>query len=63
MARKVIEKLDCDGCLKKEGREVDAVMKLIIGPDEYHLCESHGEKFRSLIAEALGNTTDTAQSA
>ncbi|MFF1908600.1 hypothetical protein [Kitasatospora sp. NPDC058218] len=63
MARKVIEKLDCDGCLKKEGKEVDAVMKLIIGPDEYHLCGPHGEKFRALLAEALGTTTDTALSA
>ncbi|MFJ9771840.1 hypothetical protein ACIRVF_11400 [Kitasatospora sp. NPDC101157] len=62
MARTVIEKVDCDACLKK-GEEVDAVMKLIIGPDEYDLCERHGEKFRALLAEALGTTTAITQSA
>ncbi|MGW2539293.1 hypothetical protein ACWC5I_00075 [Kitasatospora sp. NPDC001574] len=59
MARKVIETLSCDACLKKEGTEVDAVMKLTIGPDEYDLCEMHGEKFRALLAEALGTLAHT----
>ncbi|WP_043470262.1 hypothetical protein [Kitasatospora sp. MBT66] len=63
MARKVETMLDCDACLKKEGTEVDAVMELTIGPDEYHLCEPHGNKFRALLAEALGTATDAALSA
>ncbi|MET8702758.1 hypothetical protein ABZW10_28445 [Kitasatospora sp. NPDC004723] len=62
MAKKIVTTLECDACAKK-GEEVIAVMQLTIGPDEYHLCEIHGEKFRGLLAEALGGTAATAQSA
>ncbi|MFD4904968.1 hypothetical protein [Kitasatospora purpeofusca] len=59
MAQRVETMLDCDACLKKEGTEVDAVMKMTIGPDEYDLCEMHGKKFRALLAEALGTPAHT----
>lgn len=61
MARKVVETITCDGCMKKD-MEVPGTVVLSIGDDRYDLCDEHGEKFRALLREALGHS-DTALSA
>jgi len=54
----------CDGCYKKDGTEAPATTKLILGPDEYDLCQTHGDRFRAMLADALAPvTTTTALSA
>ncbi|MFD8594538.1 hypothetical protein ACFV1L_06015 [Kitasatospora sp. NPDC059646] len=53
MAKKLIKATDCDACLKKDGSEVPAVEVLTIGPDQYDLCETHYDRFRGLLSEAL----------
>ncbi|MEU5383697.1 hypothetical protein [Kitasatospora cineracea] len=53
MATVVIKETDCDACLKKDGSEVPAVERLAIGPDKYDLCQTHYDRFRGLLAEAL----------
>lgn len=62
MAREVIEKITCDACTKK-GLEVAGTVALTIMGDHYDLCDEHGERFRGMLAAALGSTTDTALSA
>lgn len=62
MARKVVTTIYCDGCKKKGLGEVPAVMELKIAEDEYDLCEEHGNRFRTMLAQTLGNN-DTALSA
>jgi len=54
----------CDGCHKKDGSETPSTTKLIIGPDEYDLCQMHGDRFRAMLADALAPApTSTALSA
>jgi hypothetical protein len=62
MARKVVETVTCDACAKK-GEERDGTVNLTIMGDSYDLCDDHGNKFRTLLAEALGNTNNAALSA
>lgn len=62
MARKVITEITCDGCRKK-GLEVPGTVSLTIMGDEYDLCDEHGERFRALLDEALGNEEPAAKSA
>jgi hypothetical protein len=38
-------------------------MSLTIMDDQYDLCDEHGNKFRTLLAEALGDTVNAALSA
>jgi hypothetical protein len=63
MARRVVETITCDGCKKKGMEDVPATMSLKIADDEYDLCDPHGNKFRALLAEALGETSNAALSA
>ncbi|MER6382109.1 hypothetical protein ACWDBD_38805 [Streptomyces sp. NPDC001118] len=63
MARKVITTIYCDGCKKKGLGEVPATVELTVGDDAYDLCDEHGDKFRALLAEALGAAEDMALSA
>ncbi|MEV0471009.1 hypothetical protein [Streptomyces prunicolor] len=62
MARKVITTITCDGC-KKKGMEVPGTVGLTVMGDEYDLCDEHGNKFRALLAEALGDAANPALSA
>ncbi|WP_326827439.1 hypothetical protein [Streptomyces sp. NBC_01751] len=63
MAKRVVTSIYCDGCKKKGLGEVAATMELKIAGDEYDLCDEHGNKFRALLAEALGETENAALSA
>ncbi|MFF8629699.1 hypothetical protein [Streptomyces werraensis] len=36
---------------------------LSIGEDRYDLCDEHGERFRTMLREALGTVNGTALSA
>lgn len=63
MARKVIETITCDGCTKKGVGEVPGTVVLTIGEDRYDLCDEHGERFRTMLREALGTVDGTALSA
>jgi hypothetical protein len=38
-------------------------VSLTIMGDQYDLCDEHGNKFRTLLAEALGDTVNAALSA
>jgi hypothetical protein len=62
MARKVVETITCDGC-KKKGIDAPGTVSLTIMGDQYDLCDEHGNKFRALLAEALGDTGNAALSA
>jgi hypothetical protein len=62
MARKVVETITCDGC-KKKGIDAAGTVSLTIMGDQYDLCDEHGNKFRALLAEALGDTSNVALSA
>ncbi|MFD4608264.1 hypothetical protein ACFWOT_09120 [Streptomyces sp. NPDC058440] len=62
MARRVVETITCDACAKK-GAEVAGTVTLVIMGDKYDLCDEHGNRFRAMLADALGNTGDTALSA
>lgn len=63
MARKVVTTITCDGCKKIGKGDVPATVELKIGNDEYDLCDLHGEKFRVLLADALGYEENAALSA
>lgn len=63
MARMVITKVTCDGCKKKGLDDVPGTVSLTIMGDEYDLCDEHGNKFRALLAEALGDAENMALSA
>ncbi|MFD8088988.1 hypothetical protein [Streptomyces malaysiensis] len=58
----MIEVTHCDACAKK-GEEREATTALSVADESWDLCDEHGERFRSYLANLFATEASAAVSA